>query len=790
MQTAESGESLVITGSADSGSATQAFSAARAELLRRPGPPGPGRRRALAALTDEWLQDLYRLAGAPDSGMALVAVGGFGREQLSPGSDIDLLLLHEGNPGDIPDRIWYPIWDSRLKLDHSVRTLAEARKVAADDVKTVLGLLDCRPVAGDEMLAERLASSIRSDWRGFAPKRVDDLRSVVEERRVRNGEVAHLLEPDLKESYGGLRDLTVLRALQASWITDVPQTAIDEPALLLANARDALHSRTGRATDRLLMQEQEGVADALGMPDATALMTKISLAGRAIAHASDQTWYRVGRATRRSPRRPFRRLNRQQRRPLAEGVVEQDGEVVLAEGAKPERDPVLVIRAAAAAAQAGIRIAPFAVDRLAQDSAPMPVPWPAEARDALVSFLGAGRAALPVWEELDQAGLTSKLLPHWEHIRGAPQRNPIHIYTVDRHLVEAAVQASRYQRDVSRPDLLLIAALFHDIGKGRPDQDHTDVGVELMGEIGPQLGFSPADTDALVSLVRHHLLLPEMATRRDPDDPATVAAVAAAVGDVTMLDLLATLTKADAQAAGPTAWSSWRAALIADLVARVRSQLRGEVVELDDALREPQEGLLAAELPEVLVEDEAPGEMLTVTIAAPDRVGLLATVAGVLALNRLDVRGSRAFNRGDIALSEWTVHPAFGDPPDLVRLREDVRRALAGTLDVDERLARRESYYATATESVLEPRVEFVADASEIATVVEVRTYDRPATLFQLARAIADCGVDVVSARADSMGASVVDVFYLRGTTGAPLDQRECAEVRKRLQDVVGVSPA
>jgi len=248
----------------------------------------------LAALTDEWLQELYRLAGAPDSGMALVAVGGFGREQLSPGSDIDLLLLHEGDPGDIPDRIWYPIWDSRLKLDHSVRTLAEARKVAADDVKTVLGLLDCRLVAGDEMLAERLASSIRADWRGFAPKRVDDLRAVVDERRARNGEVAHLLEPDLKDSYGGLRELTVLRALQASWITDVPQAAIDEPALLLANARDALHGRTGRNTDRLLMQEQDGVADALGMPDATTLMTEASLAGRAIAHASDQTWYRVG----------------------------------------------------------------------------------------------------------------------------------------------------------------------------------------------------------------------------------------------------------------------------------------------------------------------------------------------------------------------------------------------------------------------------------------------------------------------------------------------------------------
>lgn len=777
-----------LSGSPDAASATAAFVSARTELLRRPGPPGPGRRRALAALTDEWLQELYRHSGAVGSGTALVAIGGYGRAELAPGSDLDLLLLHEGRIGDAADRIWYPVWDSKLRLDHSVRTPAEARRLASSDVKVVLGLLDARTVAGDELLVERLVGSVRSDWRGFAAKRMEELRVGVEQRREANGEVAHLLEPDLKESFGGLRDLTVLRAVAASWITDIPHTGLGAPHALLLDARDALHNKTQRGNDRLLMQEQDSVALAMGYPDSESLMRAVSAAGRAIGHAADTTWYQVGRTTRRSARRPFRRLGkRQERTPLADGVVVQEGEAVLASTARPDRDPTLVLRAAAAAAQAGLRLAPHAVERLATESAPMPVPWPSSARNSLVSLLGAGRSTLPVWESLDQAGILSALLPGWEVVRSAPQRNPVHRYTVDRHLVETAIQAAKYQRDVGRPDLLLIGALFHDIGKGRPGTDHTEVGVDLMVDIAPHLGFGDADAEVLIALVQHHLLLPETATRRDPDDPNTVAGVAEAVGDLQTLDLLDALTKADAQATGPAAWSDWRAALIADLVTRVRGVLKGVRIEPAADLAAGQQDLVAAGVPDVLIGDSAPGGLFTATVAAPDQVGLLATVAGVLALNRLDVRGLRAFGAGGMAVSEWTVDAAFGDPPDQVRLREDLRRALAGSLDVADRLRRRESNYPDAGPAVaLEPRVDVVEDASEHATVIEVRTYDRPGALFRLARAIADAGIDVMAARADSMGSNVVDVFYLGSGDGKPLDYAQTADVLKRLNDVAG----
>lgn len=776
---------------AESADVTSRYVEARSELLRRPGPPGPGRRRALVALTDEWLQDLFRLAGGEGRKAALVAIGGYGRGELSVGSDLDLLLLHDGPAGDLPDRIWYPVWDSKLKLDHSVRTTAEARRLAAQDLKVVLGLLDCRAVAGDEMLVEQLASSIRSDWRGFAPKRMDELRASADERRERQGEVAHLLEPDLKESFGGLRELTILRAIAAAWLTDIPHSELEPAATLLLDARDALHLRTGKPGDRLLMQEQDSVAAALGYPDADDFMRTISSTGRLVAHAADTTWYRVARVTRRSSRRPFRRLRgRGDRAPLAEGVVVQEDEVVLAADARPERDPALVLRAAAASAQAGLHLAPHAVQRLAEHSAPMPVPWPAAARDALVSLLGAGRSTLPVWESLDQAGIIAGLIPGWDVVRSAPQRNPVHRFTVDRHLVETAIQAAKYQRDVTRPDLLVVAAFLHDIGKGRPGTDHTDVGVELVADIAPHLGFDDDDSRTLVSLVRHHLLLPETATRRDLDDPATIQRVIEAVGDRETLDLLYALTRADAQATGPAAWSEWRSALIAELVDRVRLALRGDR-ELPEhlggavMLTPEQEQRMLTRTTDVFVAENAPGDMLVVTVTAPDRLGLLATVAGVLASNRLNVRAARAAGQDGMAVSQWTVDPGFSGKPATVRLREDLRLALEGTLDLAARLDKREESYRDLSASMaLDPRVEVVPEASEVATVIEIRTYDRPGALFRLASSIAEAGFDIASARADSLGSNVIDVFYLRTVSGDLLDDAQVMDVVKRLTDV------
>lgn len=752
---------------------TNRFRAERAALIATPGRPSQARRTALTALTDEWLAALFEASGAREAGATLVAVGGHGRRELSPGSDLDLLLLHPGDRiGPVADRIWYPIWDSGLRLDHSVRTIAQARRLAATDVRVVLGLLDARTVAGRGEATDALRSSVLSDWRAMSAQRLEELSEFVATRRKSFGDLPHLLEPDLKEAYGGLRDVTVMRGVAAAWVGDAPHDALIGPKSLLLDVRDALHRCASRPSDRLTQQEQGPVAAMLEMPDADELLRSVSAAGRTVAVVSDDVWYQVDRLTRSRPRLGLKRLTAKGplRTPLAEGVVLQSDEAVLAAEARPDRDPVLVLRAAAAAAQAGVRLSRHTVSRLAAESAPMPVPWPAQAREALISLLGAGRYAVPVWESLDQAGIISALIPHWEVVRSAPQHNPVHRYTVDRHLLEAAVLARESAREVSRPDLLLIGALLHDIGKGRPERDHTEVGVELAGGIATHLGFDAADANTITRLVAHHLLLAETATRRDLDDPATIAAVAGAVGTADFLELLAALTEADALATGPLAWTPWKRALVSDLVSRVSAELSGIPVLPPPRVAPEHALLLSGDGVRVMMRNTEAG--LEVAVAAPDRVGLLGLVAGVLAMHRLQVRTAVTESVGDRAIEVWGVEPLFGDPPEVDRLREDIRRALGGQLDVTGRLARREREAARAGSRMPEQVpavVELVDGASARATVLEVRAHDAPGLLHRIGMAIAATGTDITAARVATMGSEVVDVFYLVDRRGDPL---------------------
>jgi [protein-PII] uridylyltransferase len=565
-------------------------------------------------------------------------------------------------------------------------------------------------------------------------------------------------------------------------LLDEDHAAIDAAHEALLAARIELHRRTAKSSDVLLLQEQDAVATALGDADADALMARVAAAARTVAWTSDETWDRI----RSSLRGPSGRVAATDR-PLGEGLVLREGRVELASGVDPARDPSLVLRAAAAAATYRTRLTRSALDRLAASAPELGDPWPDDARDALVTLLGTGHPAVGVLEALDQRDLLVRTVPEWERVRHRPQRNAYHRFTVDRHLCEAAAEAASLAARVSRPDLLLVGCWLHDLGKGyagvagRPE-DHSLAGADVVEHLCRRMGFRSPDVATLATLVRHHLLLADAATRRDLDDPATASSVAEAVGDVQTLELLHALTEADGAATGPAAWSPWKAGLVSDLVARVRAVLHG-AEPVTPEFPGPRHLQLAER---ARLEGEAVVEVAgsSLTVAAPDRTGLFCRSAGVLSLNGLNVMAARAWSSDDgVAVEDFQVQAAVGDGPDGDAVERDLRNALAGRLSLESRLAVRAEAYADPRLSAAAPARTHVAvtnDASEKATVVEVHAPDRMGTLYRITRALADLELDIRHAKVSTLGHELVDVFYVVGASGEKLeDPSHMAEVER-----------
>ena len=807
----------------------------RTELIAS-GLRGPKLRGALAEAADAWLTELFAdalaaaglsavsgQAGAAShaTGVALVAVGGYGRAELSPGSDLDVLLLHDGSHksdriAKLADAIWYPVWDSKVKLDHSVRTIGEARSMAKEDLPVALGLLTARHIVGDPTLTAGLRTSALSDWRAGAAKRLPEVQATRAERLELHGELAYRLEGDLKEAIGGLRDAYALTAISASWLADIPHGEPEAARVRLLDVRDALHITTGRAADRLLLQEQDDVAARLGLTGgADELLAEVADAARTIAYACDVAWRRIDQVLTQRRWSGRRRGAAAQRTPLADGVVAADGEATLALAADPARDPVLLLRAAAAAASAGLPLAPAALRRLGEDAAPLPVPWPRAAREEFVRLLGSGPGLVPVWEALDRTSLLSRLLPEWERTRSLPQRNALHIHTVDRHSVQTAVQAAKRTRRVARPDLLLVAAVCHDLGKGLHDEngeplDHSEAGAEIVVDLAARLGFNAADSAVLAALVRHHLLLAQLAVNRDPDDPATLDALLAAadvpggsVDAAEFVALLHALTEADSEATGPAVWSRWREALLRGLADRARARLAGHTLAAAPAFDGSALAARAAASPDRLaVLALAPGAagVARLDVALPDQIGVLATVAGVLSLRHVRILAAEVETVGSVAAGEggdggepwavqrWTVAAEYGELPDIARLRTDLRAALGGGLDLAARVASREAEHRPVGRARLAqpPSVAVLEDASAVATVIEIRAGDTPGLLHRVASAIAAAGADIATARIATLGAEAIDVFYLTGPEGARLATHDAERVAERIRSAIG----
>ncbi|MGI9612328.1 MAG: [protein-PII] uridylyltransferase [Acidimicrobiales bacterium] len=738
--------------------------------------------------TDEWFRTLYDSTLGSTDGLALVAVGGYGRRELCPYSDIDVLLVHDhvDDYADAAEALWYPVWDRGLKMGYAVVTIEQAHTLAAEELHWATAFLAARLVAGDSALVERLERTTADVWRQGGPDLLGQLAQSVHERHDRFGDAAFQIEPHLKEGRGGLRDVHAL-----GWATVVsPDFAeglvgdLATEAETLLEARVELHRLMGRPGDILTLDAQDDVAAALDV-SVHELMVQLAQASRRIAWSSDEAWStwerrtgRVGRATEIGY--PI---------PTEFGLV--DGRIELTATVDPGADPVAVLRLATTAAKASRTIGRASLQRIADTGSPLPDPWPAEAREFFVELLLAGRSAIGVIEDLDQFEIMSMILPEWQAVRCRPQRNAMHTFTVDRHLCEAAANAAALVDRVTRPDLLVVGALFHDIGKGFPG-DHTEVGIEVIGRMASRMGYPDDEVGVLVDLCRHHLLLPDVATRRDLSDPGTISAVAAAVDSVDFLTTLAALTEADSIATGPSAWGTWKAGLLADLVDRTAYVLDGGALAEVAVSDFPTPELITAM---AAGERVLQGKDTTFTVVAKDEPGLISRIAGVLALSGYDVLDAMAHSGDRTAACEFTLQPPTSGTVDWDRVIDNAERALDGRMALTARVRQRARDYDRYRRrlSASPPRHDVVIDntISDVATVVEVHASDTVGLLFWITQALGELRLTIRSAKIQTFGPQAVDSFYVCDAAGTKLDDDHelLRELDLAVREAVGRQP-
>ncbi len=788
------------------------------------------------------------LAASPFSGgVAVVALGSFARRELCARSDVDLLLLHDGWPkGDLEalvQRLCYPLWDAGLSVGHAVRTPKQAVRAAADNVETATALTDRRLVVGDRGLVDDLAGRTQRWLRRHGSRMLSDLAVADAGRHERAGQNTGMLEPDLKAGAGGLRDLQSMRWAAAGLLGHADLDGLVSAGYLGARDRHELAAaeqtlRTARCglhlvgaesahggTDRLRLDLQDEVAERLDAGDADTLLREVGLAMRTIAHVHGRTWPLV---------RADARGGRKRRRPAAlvieRGLLLRDGLVELDDALPDAGDPGVGLRAIAAAAERGTHLSRAAAERLSRMPGEGSVEWDAQARAALLATLRRGFRALPAFADADYTGLLSAYAPEWERVRGHPQRNALHRFDLDTHLIQAVGELmamvegdgddhlTALWEHLDDPDMLLLGVFLHDIGKVWPG-DHSEAGAEVARTWVRRMGFEADRAERVARLVRLHLLLPRVATSRDLDDEREPAAVGQAVGDVETLDGLYLLSLADARATGPAASSAWKETLIGELHLRVRTVLLDGVDEyarlsgaeavaaevrreasstaaLEALLADPPgrylvvagaeqvaaHAALLAELdgqPLVAAFRPGPsGETHILSIVARDRLGLVADCAGLLAGHGLDVLDARAFTRADGVALDWFVvsqrHSAL--PADLERVLADAHGIGRGEVDVEILVARRERRRDER------PAPGTVLDASDVTfdwkrtdLRIEVVAHDAPGLLYRIARALADAGLDVSGARVATLGREVRDVFFVNRPP-EPLDTPALAQ--------------
>ena len=779
--------------------------------------------RRRAELVDAALIELYEAAtsaGEQAPRTALVALGGYGRGALSPHSDIDLLLMHDGSEraavAALSEQLLYPLWDAGFTVGHAVRTPEESVQLAAERLDAATAILDARLLAGDAGLlaaaADRVLSALRDDADGFAESLANDAR----ERRTRFGSTAYLLEPELKEGGGGLRDIHAFGWLQAvrgrplegdGMLRAAERDQLQAAEEFLTRVRGALHLESGRRTDRLLREQQHDIADAMGFQDEPRLMAADGLMRAVFEHA--------------------RAVDA-----LTEDVIVRGRRPDASTGPVDLSDAEDALALIAEAAERGRTLSPAELDAVEAIASPDGLEWSDAISDAFLRILRAGPGATDGIRVLDRTGLLVRLIPEWADVRCRPQRDPYHRYTVDVHLLRAFDRMSRAlavpdpddplevvaAAHLDEPDGVLLGALLHDVGKNG-EGGHVAVGDRLAATILARMDVGGPTGELARFMVAEHLLLPDTATRRDLGDDDLILDVAARIQTSERLAALYLLAKADALATGPSAWTPWRQALIRELVAKVqrvfeRGEMGAEVAErlaeAVDGVRDLLQGEPAAEVERFILRmprsyflsippakiarhyasiepDLGRHDVRTSTqqggrsdtyelmVVAADRPGLLSWIAGALSLVGLSILTAQVFTTEDgMAADLFEVQGAFEPVVGEECWREFrglLRKAIDGRVSLEHRMTEKRRHYPERGDTPVTVAVD--NDASDFFTVIEIGAPDRIGLLYDITRTLADMELDVHLAKVATYTDRVIDAFYVRDSLGRKLEDAQ-----------------
>jgi [protein-PII] uridylyltransferase len=849
---------------------------ARQEALAaswREGLSGQEILRRSAALIDDFIVQQFEASPAVQNArgsIAVIALGGYGRSEFYPYSDIDLLLLHDWwskkSMQAVAESLLYPLWDQGFEVGHSVRGVKDAVQFALEDFHFQVSLLDARLIAGSSALFEELRDRyVHKVLNGRRHDFVRTMEAFKQERWRKYGSHTYLLEPHIKEGKGGLRDIQAmcwvakgvfglqdLDAIQSSAMLEAAnRKAFEDAWSMLLKIRNQLHLRCGRKNDHLIFEFQQETAQAFGYRDTEGMlgvehfMRDVYSHLQAVSVVTDLFFEHVHEVLGLTSGPATEQL-------LERSIVLRGGTVRLTSVEDLTTRPLLLMRLFLQAGRAGAPLHHRTRQMVASHLFLVDDRFRSSKRvgRAFLELLTGVEPIFPVLESMLATGLLTRYIPEFAGVESLAQHDLYHLYTVDRHQLQTVAELSVLRQEnpelfaeVGNLEVLYLAALLHDIGKGK-QSDHSVLGAAMIAGIGARLHLADEDRAALEFLVRHHLYLPENALRRDFSDREFIRQAAEMIGDAERLTMLYLLTIADSKATGPSAWSDWKASLLSDLYLSIKACL-GANCHLDTPNREeeaqgvswlreqiaanlngqptridihslPADYLLSFSLEavlrhlrvhmeqavrlkqQVLLFPEPGGRSWPLLIMGPDKVGLLAKFCGVLALHHLTVLSAQIFTWPDgTVVDTLEVVPAIArrfEEMDWSAVERDLNLAINYRLDVGYQLHERSQprqYSGSRQVQQLERKVIIDNQTSQHYTLIDVYGDDSRGALYQLTQTLADFGLSIHRAHIATEVEQLIDVFYVRTQAGGKLtDPAAVEKVRMTLMHIIGAEEA